>query len=161
MTKKQFLKKLNNRLRRLKGTERKKYVSDYSEILSDMIENGMTETAAIHKLGDIEKIAREILENAGPESYRKLDLIGIFLLAISILLVLASLAELIIGYIVLGRFTFYSNGASSVSIIGGADGPTSIFLAGSVGVPTALYVACGIVLLLTSTYFFLKHLKKR
>ncbi len=65
----------------------------------------------------------------------------------------------ILGAILLGSgiFTWLNKGAAAVSIIGGADGPTSVFLAGKVGrnfsggltiVGGALLVVCAIYMII-------------
>ena len=46
MKKEQFIKNLRYSLRKLKKDEREKYLAYYEEIISDMIENGVSEEEA-------------------------------------------------------------------------------------------------------------------
>ena len=52
-----------------------------------------------------------------------------------------------------------SKAASSVAIIGGADGPTSIFIAGKVGSPLYAAIAVGVILLIVGLLLLLKKRK--
>lgn len=52
-----------------------------------------------------------------------------------------------------------SQAASSVSIIGGADGPTSIFIAGKVGSPLYAAIVVGVILLIAGLLLLLKKRK--
>lgn len=62
-------------------------------------------------------------------------------------------------FVVLG-FTMKRNEPAAVSIIGGADGPTSIFLAGKLGGEVFNFLmAMGVILVLITVIVFLK--KKR
>jgi len=145
MNKTQFLKSLKHQLRRLKRAERKKYINDYEEMISDMMENGMTEQEAISNLGDIKKISMEILENS-EMGYQWIDWKGIGLMIISALLIAVSV------------FWSVNNRAF---VIGGADGPTSIFLAGKVSHVSRIYIITGIVLVLTIVYLIIRRKEKR
>lgn len=50
--------------------------------------------------------------------------------------------------------------AMAISIIGGADGPTSVFIAGKVGtMPIAITIIVGVVLLVLGVVLFLKKKK--
>ena len=49
--------------------------------------------------------------------------------------------------------------STAVSIIGGADGPTSIFIAGKIGTPWGLYVITVIVVVVTLFHFLQKYKK--
>lgn len=49
--------------------------------------------------------------------------------------------------------------ASSVAIIGGADGPTSIFIAGKVGSPLYAAIVVGVILLIAGLLLLLKKRK--
>ena len=51
------------------------------------------------------------------------------------------------------------NMSTAVSIIGGADGPTSIFIAGKIGTPWGLYVITVIVVVVTLFHFLQKYKK--
>jgi len=61
MNKKQFLKALNRRLRKLTNPERAGYIDFYSELIDDNIENGKSEEEAVAMLGNIDDIAVRIL----------------------------------------------------------------------------------------------------
>lgn len=54
---------------------------------------------------------------------------------IGIILIVVGIISTFIGAVTLLLFNVKSNVASSVAIIGGADGPTSIFIAGKIGAP--------------------------
>lgn len=62
-----------------------------------------------------------------------------------IVLMIAGFMATLRGEILL--FNIKSNAASGISIIGGADGPTSIFLAGKIGGPLYGTIIGGIVVL--------------
>ena len=51
MKKEQFIKNLRYSLRKLKKDEREKYLAYYEEIISDMIENGVSEEEAVAHQG--------------------------------------------------------------------------------------------------------------
>ena len=154
MSKQEFLKKLENKLRKLKKEEREKYVEYYDEIISDVMEKGISEEEAIAKQGSIEQIAEEILANTNPENIQNKDWRGIVLVIVSIIMVACCMIPLALGK----QFQMQMN--ASVGIIGGADGPTSIFVAGKMGVPWGIYVATIIVLVVTVAYFAKKYKKK-
>lgn len=142
MNKVQFLKRLRRQLHNLKRSEREKYISDYEEMISDMMENGMAEQEAISKLGDIKRISKEILENT-EVTYQWIDGKGKILIVVSLLL------------IVFCVFCFLKNWVSGLffGMIGGADGPTSIFIAGKISRVSLIYVLTGIVVTITVIYF--------
>ena len=137
----------------MKKTERKKYIEYYEEIISDIVESGESEEEAISRQGNPEQIAREILANSNPEYMKNKDWKGITLLISSVLLLLASMVS---TFILLG---FKNSVRASISIIGGADGPTSIFLAGTFGIPWGIYIATAVVVVVTIIYFIRKHKK--
>ena len=64
MNKEKFLKELRERLKQLPEEEIYKSVSYYSELISDMVEDGMTEEEAVKSFGDINDIAEKILQDA-------------------------------------------------------------------------------------------------
>ncbi len=158
MTRKQFLKKLGKQLAGLKRRERSRYLADYDEMISDLVEHGMEETEAVEHLGGVEKIAGEIMEEAPQEARSHLDLPGTVLVVVSLLLLIFSLYELMTFSVIFGDATPFVG--ESVSIIGGADGPTSIFLAGKVSWPVGLYVLTGCCVIVTVLYLFRKYRKK-
>ncbi len=54
-----------------------------------------------------------------------------------------------------------NDGAVSISIIGGADGPTSIFLAGKIGTGFKVAVVVGVVLLAVAAVIIVKSIMKK
>ncbi len=62
MNKKCFLKKLKRALNRLETSEKERYISFYDEIISDLIDGGLTETEAVEKQGNVEDIVKDIYE---------------------------------------------------------------------------------------------------
>ena len=62
MTKKEFLKELEDRLQMLDEKERKDMIEEYSQHISMRIESGMKEEEAIDDFGDIDDLIAEILE---------------------------------------------------------------------------------------------------
>lgn len=140
MNKKQFLKKLNRSLYQLQPSERKKYMEDYEEILSEMIENGGTEEEAVLKLGDVEQISLEILGN----SKKRLGWVnwkGKGLLGVSFLLIFVLIWQSIFRVVV-------------VQISGGS---SSVFLAGKVSSSVGIYVLTGGVVAGTVGYLLWKR----
>lgn len=63
MNKAEFLKSMDADLRKMNATEKKKYITYYDEMISDYVENGMTEEEAVNKIGSPAKIAKELLED--------------------------------------------------------------------------------------------------
>lgn len=61
MNKQAFFKQVKYKLRRLKKEERKRYVEYYNEMISDVMESGVSEEEAIAKQGSVEQIAEDIL----------------------------------------------------------------------------------------------------
>lgn len=152
MNKKIFLKTLKRELRALNSSELQKNISYYDEIIADMMESGLSEEAAIEKIGAPQKIAEEILENTSPENMRKKDILGMFLICASIITAILSVISVIRQYIFMN---------SAISIIGGADGPTSIFIAGRIGTPRIWMVALVIILITVIYKIFRIYKKKR
>ncbi len=116
-----------------------------------MMESGLTEEEAISKTGSPEQIAIEILENTPAESFRKKDVPGICLITVSMIMIAFSIYAVVHSHRMVN---------AAISIIGGADGPTSIFIAGRVGSNTVLLVVTGIVVLVTIVYFLIKKENK-
>lgn len=161
MTRKQFLKKLGKQLAGLKRRELSRYLADYDEMISDLMEHGLTEEDAVGHLGGVEKIAGEIMEEAPQEARSHLDLPGMVLAVISLLLLIFSFYELMTFGVFFRESAPWPWVGESVSIIGGADGPTSIFLAGKVSWPVGLYVVTGCCVIVTVLYLFRKYRKKK
>ena len=57
------MKELSNRLSSLSETDKEEYLEDYSELIDDKLETGMTEEEIIERLGDIDAIAGSILSS--------------------------------------------------------------------------------------------------
>lgn len=150
MSKKRFLKTLKKELRSLNPSELQKNISYYDEIIADIMESGFSEEAALEKIGAPQKIAREILENTSPENIRKKDLPGRFLICASIIAIILSVISGIRQYLFMH---------DTISIIGGADGPTSIFLAGRIGAPR-MWIVAVILVLITAVYKIFRMNKK-
>lgn len=146
MNKKNFLKTLKKQLKKLKSAELKKQLNYYDELLSDMVENGLSEEEAVARFGSPKDIAQEILHDAAPEDYRKKDTIGVILITVSLILLIISC------------FIHIKTGFSqSISIIGGADGPTSIFIAGKISTPVWFYWLTGGCIFVTILYKIIRH----
>lgn len=72
MTKKLFLEQLRQRLQRISQDEQTTVCHYYDEIISDKIEEGMTEEQAVASLGDIDQLVTEILsEQSIPQLIRE------------------------------------------------------------------------------------------
>lgn len=63
MNKQQFLEALNRGLSQLPSEEIDKQLSYYSELIDDMVEDGMTEYEAVSRLGSVQDIYEDILQN--------------------------------------------------------------------------------------------------
>lgn len=63
MTKNEFLKELEKKLKDLSAADMKKSVEFYSEMLDDLMEDGISEEEAIESLGNIDDIAQQIKSN--------------------------------------------------------------------------------------------------
>lgn len=148
MNKDTFLKTLKKQLKSLKKEELQKNIGYYEEMIADMVENGLTEEAAIQKIGTPEAIAQEILENTSPENLRKKDIPGRILILLSVLAAAAAVCSWIRA-----RLMF----DASIAVIGGADGPTSIFIAGKIGASPRMCVIAGALILITILYFVIRH----
>ena len=151
MNKQDFLKKLEHALRKLKKEERKKYIEYYEEIISDIIDSGVSEAEAIERQGSVEQIAEDILANIGTAGLKRRDIKGTILVIASVILLLCCSVPALL------KAQFQLQMSTSVGIIGGADGPTSIFVAGKIGSPWGLYIATAVTLLITVLHFVRKH----
>lgn len=148
MNKKTFLKSLKTYLNKLKTSAIHRHISYYEEILSDMIEGGLSEEAAVEKLGSPKNISEALLKDAMPEDFKKTDWIGRCFIIFSCALLLISLF-----------FKIKSTGNSSISFIGGADGPTSIFIAGKIDYSWLYFLTAGciVITILYKTIRYFKH----
>ena len=118
---------------------------------------GLTEEEAVSRLGSPEKIGETLLENTEPESRRRIDVPGTLLAALSLVLTAVSVWRYLTIRSIFGTFAGLSE--QSVSVIGGADGPTSIFVAGKVSQPLGLYAVTACLILVTVFYFVKKYRK--
>ena len=62
MTKREFLKELEDRLQMLDEKERKDMIEEYSQHISMCMKSGMKEEEAIEDFGDMDDLIAEILE---------------------------------------------------------------------------------------------------
>ncbi len=144
MNKTDFLNALDICLKRMQKKEREKFITYYDEMISDYIEAGMTEEAAVQKVGNPDAVAKEILSEADtvvlpiPHIQNKVVLIILLILGFPLwgMLLLTALLTLFCAYVALwcipfatglGAVTFFM--ASLVSIIG-----TPIIMTGSLPV---------------------------
>ena len=72
MTKADFLQLLERALSQLSDEERRANLEYYSELLDDMMEEGMSETEATAKLGSPNQIARHILQEMPLSNRRRI-----------------------------------------------------------------------------------------
>jgi uncharacterized membrane protein len=63
MNKAEFLNELAFYLQKMNDTEKNKFIIYYDEMISDYIENGVTEEDAVNKIGTPKKIAEELFDN--------------------------------------------------------------------------------------------------
>lgn len=147
MEKKAFLRRLKNALRRLKPDEREKYLSYYDEIISDLMENGIEESAACEQQGDIEEIAANIYEEAKEEMFKKRDLPGIILQILSIVLAVISV------------FCMLKIPKTAAFSLNDGEGPTSVFVAVKINEPIALYIVTAVVILVHLLYSCIRKRK--
>lgn len=146
MTKKDFLRKLNRELKKLQKPERSRYISYYDEIISDMMDGGMTENEAVEKQGNISDIAKEILKDVDESKLVKRDRIGIVLICTTIILAVAS----VICIIALPE-------AGAISLMRNDGGSTAVFVAGKIKEPIALYLVAACIAFVCTIYFAVKR----
>ncbi len=65
MNKAEFLNELSFCLQHMNDSEKNKFIIYYDEMISDYVENGMTEEDAVDKIGSPKKIAEELLDDSG------------------------------------------------------------------------------------------------
>ncbi len=91
----------------------------------------------------------------------KKDKIFIGLIVVDAVLLVLNLADSVLGSMIKALFSVYTSDEAAISIIGGADGPTSIFLAGKVGPPVdGLLIALVVALIVTGVYVIVKKRKE-
>ncbi len=78
MIKKEFLKKLEERLLILNSSERKDIIDEYKDTINEKIKHGQTEVEAINDFGDIDELVEGILSayKINPEYYEPKETIG-------------------------------------------------------------------------------------
>lgn len=78
MTKKEFLKRLEERLSILNSSERKDIIDEYKDTINEKIKHGQTENDAINDFGDIDELVEGILSayKINPEYYQPKENIG-------------------------------------------------------------------------------------
>ena len=102
MKKEQFIKNLRYSLRKLKKDEREKYIAYYEEIISDMIENGVSEEEAVAHQGGTKEVAEEILRENAVKREFKIGWIG------SLLIILTLLSGTLSGYLMYQEYRIKS-----------------------------------------------------
>lgn len=78
MSKKEFLKKLEERLLILNSSERKDIIDEYKDTINEKIKHGQTEVEAINDFGDIDELVEGILSayKINPKYYEPKETIG-------------------------------------------------------------------------------------
>lgn len=148
---------------KIKKDEREKYLAYYEEIISDMIENGVSEEEAVAHQGETKNRRRNFAGNAVKREF-KIGWIG------SVLIILTLLSGTLSGYLMYQEYRIKSEFAEihteianeTVSITGGSDGPTSVFLAGKITFwvrPDILIVITVMMVIITISYFVCKARK--
>lgn len=90
----------------------------------------------------------------------KKDKIFIGLIVVDAILLVLNIVDSVFGSAVRALFSWVTSDAAAISIIGGADGPTSIFLAGKVGPPVdGLVIALVCAVIVTVVYVVVKKRK--
>ena len=153
MNKQFFLKILKKNTKKLKSEERRKYIEYYDEMISDIVESGVSEEEAIKRQGSVEKIAADIIADANPANLKTRDALGICLIVMSVIMLLCCAVQLFV------RIQAKISLSTAIGVIGGADGPTSIFVAGKIGTPWGLYILTAAVVVITDIYFVMKRKK--
>ena len=145
MKKETFLRQLRWRLNRLKREERIQVIESFREMISDRMEEGLSEEEAVACLGTPKEAALEILNGMPEEKLLKKDRLG------PVLLILFLIAG---GLSLFWAVRVRSHFPASVAVIGGADGPTSIFVAGKLGHAWGLYAAAVLLLLALAAHLW-------
>ena len=146
---------------------RDRVMADFTSSVEARKEQGKTDEEIFEELGTPRVAARELNEQMKEYTYRKspwrylFAAIGVYG-AVEILRILWSG----ILFLILNGNGFFSPEASSIGIIGGADGPTAVFVttsvAASTGIRTLLTGALGALLLAAGIWGFIRlsRLKK-
>lgn len=92
----------------------------------------------------------------------KKDKFFIGLIVVDTILLVLNILDSVFGSMIKALFSVYTSDAAAISIIGGADGPTSIFLAGKVGPPVdGLLIALLCAVIVTVVYVVVKKRKEK
>ena len=150
MNKEQFLKALQEALKRLPMEERLRTVSYYGELIDDRIENGENEYAVIESLGSVAGIAGDILGEEGKYPFPKspgpgagtiillvlgFPLWGTFLL-VGMVLLLVLFILLFVPVLVLGSVALAGLAAALLGLVGT---PFLALEVGPAGFPSVLF----------------------
>ena len=151
----QYLRQIGRQLE-VTGTLRERILSDLENDIRAGLEQGETMDKIRARMGTPEEIGKRFSEELGTD--RKLS--WIWLPRAGLLMSAAVLVIFVLWNLLTGWFYPKTSGgeAEAVSIIGGADGPTSIYLAGQIGgswtepwnvilLLVAVFLACGAVCL--------------
>ena len=155
MTEKQYLKAVSAALRRsgMAGKTRKRLIADLTSDFSARLERGESAGEIIGSMGPPEQLAEEFLAENGGASVRTRPQKILFFFG-----VLSAVLTAVWGKFRLGRES-RNAAASSVGIIGGADGPTSILIQSSPGPWT--YLSFGLFAAACAACFFLYARSRR
>lgn len=162
MTKKAFCKELNRALKKVKRKERAGCINHYEELISDLMENGMSEEEAVNSLGNVKDIADDLMQNMDQDKFVKRDKFLIALVTLDVILMIINIFHYLVNNL-LGSIFFSESEISSIGVIGGADGPTSIFVAAKITSPSsvdAMVVAMVCAMVVTVIYVIVKKRKK-
>lgn len=140
MTKKRFLAALSDALKRLVSSERDKYLSYYDEAISDLMENGVSESEACQRQGNVREIADIILREADKTMLRKRDTIGNLIYVLTIMFSVISIFCLLV---------FPDSGAISVIR---ENKSTSVFFAAKLEVPAVLLIVTAAFIVICVVY---------
>ena len=77
MNKRQFLASLEKKLSKLNNEERRRQLDYYEEMINDWIDEGLSEEAAVERMGNVQGVAAKILSEATPEQMAKKKKIGV------------------------------------------------------------------------------------
>lgn len=77
MNKRQFLASLDKKLSKLNNEERRRQLDYYEEMINDRIDEGLSEEAAVERMGTVQGVAAKILSEATPEQMAKKKKIGV------------------------------------------------------------------------------------
>lgn len=162
MNKQQFLKELRKTLKNIRKKEREDYIRRYDELLSDLTENGMSEKEAVRSLGSVKDIAAELMQNMSPDSRKRKDKLLLFFLLADLILFGFNVVQFFADRFISTLFLTKTQDASAVSIIGGADGPTSVFIAAKIPGPSNFWlIAMVCMMVITLAYVIIRGRKKR